>query len=83
MNLTSFLLNIKYDQKGGHYYLNLPQGSTLTCRKNDSPVDANFLKQNGILVDSLLKLREDMTGIIQVHLTILFNMSSLNLLRLY
>lgn len=54
-------------KKGGHYYLNLPQGSTLTCRKNDSPVDANFLKQNGILVDSLLKLREDMTGIIQVH----------------
>ena len=54
-------------KKGGYYYLNLPQGSTLTCWKNDNPVDANFLKQNGLLADSLLKLVDDMTGIVQVH----------------
>ena len=54
-------------KKGRYYYLNLPQGSTLTCRKNGSPVDANYLKQNKILINSSLKLCEDMTGIIQFH----------------
>lgn len=52
---------------GNDYYLQLPDGSNLSCSKDGQPLDANLLQQNGILSGSLLKLRNDLSGKVQVH----------------
>ncbi len=54
-------------KRGNDYYLQLPSGSSLTCSKDGNQLDANFLKQNGILSGSLLKMRQDLSGTVQVH----------------
>ncbi len=54
-------------KRGSDYYLRLPDGSNLTCSKDGKALDANFLQQNGILSGSLLKMRPDLSGKVQVH----------------
>ena len=54
-------------KQGQDYLLQIPPGSTLSCNKDGKPVDAGFLQQNGILSHSNLKLRNDMSGKIQLN----------------
>lgn len=54
-------------KRGSDFYLQLPDGSNLSCNKDGKPLDANYLQQNGILSGSLLKLRPDLSGNVRVH----------------
>ncbi|MBW6513572.1 MAG: hypothetical protein K0B87_02320 [Candidatus Syntrophosphaera sp.] len=54
-------------KRGSDYYLQLPAGSSISCSKDNNPVDAAFLQQNGILQGTQLKLRNDMGGTVQLH----------------
>ena len=54
-------------KRGEDFYLQLPDGSNLTCSKDGNPLDANALQQNGILSGSLLKLRNDLSGTVQLN----------------
>lgn len=54
-------------KRGNDFHLQLPDGSHLSCSKDGNPLDANFLKQNGILSGSLLKLRNDLSGTVQIN----------------
>lgn len=54
-------------KRGNELYLNLPEGSSISCSKDESPVDAAFLQQNNILQGASLKLRNDMTGNVKLN----------------
>jgi len=54
-------------KRGEDFYLQLPDGSNLTCSKDGNPLDANALQQNGILSGTLLKLRNDLSGTAQIN----------------
>lgn len=54
-------------KRGSDFYLQLPEGSNISCSKDNNPVDAAFLQQNGILQGTYLKLRNDMSGSVQLH----------------
>ncbi len=54
-------------KRANELFLNLPEGSSISCSKDDNPVDASFLKQNNILQGMSLKLRNDMSGIVKLN----------------
>jgi hypothetical protein len=50
---------------GKEVLMRLLPGVNITCSKNGSPVDADFLQKNGILTGTQLHLRPDMSGTIR------------------
>ncbi len=55
------------DKRGNDYYLHLPVGSSLSCSKDNKPLDANDLQSGGILAGSLLKLGPGLSGTVQLN----------------
>ncbi len=53
-------------EKGNQLYMQLPPGATLTCSKDNNPVDSAYLTQNSILKGTELLLRPDMTGSVAI-----------------
>jgi outer membrane biosynthesis protein TonB len=51
---------------GNDFFLQVPDGSNISCSRGGNPVDASFLQQNGILRGSQLQLRNDMSGRVRI-----------------
>ncbi len=61
-NKHLFLVN-----KGGNFYLRLPEKTELNCKKSNQEVDTQYLKKNNILNGNELLLATDMEGTIVLN----------------
>lgn len=53
-------------KKGGEYVLNMLPGAKLSVEKGGNSVDADYLKQNNLLSQNELTLKEDMKGTVSL-----------------